>query len=126
MCSEFRVTDRPRWASSVRRLEVRVALNCEAAFRFPGNFLADFKRKRQVYIRDRICIRGLGEMKDTSFFPDSSESLPLLERILELRGREGISTRTHSFSATQSGFWSAGSLIFTPSFSISGKLNSSA
>lgn len=45
MCSEFRVTDRPRWASSVRRLEVRVALNCEAAFRFPGNFLADFKRE---------------------------------------------------------------------------------
>lgn len=64
-------------------------------------------------------------MKDTSF-PDSSESLPLLERILELRGREGISTRTHSLSATQSGFCSAGGLIFTPSFSISGKLNSSA
>ena len=53
MCSEFRVTDRPRWASSVRRLEVRIALNCEAAFRFPGNFLADFKRKRQIYVRDR-------------------------------------------------------------------------
>lgn len=31
-------------------------------------------------------------------FPDSSESLPLLERILELRGQRGISTRTHSLS----------------------------
>lgn len=35
---------------------------------------------------EKICIRGLGEIKDTSFFPDSSESLLLLERILEAEG----------------------------------------
>lgn len=46
----------------VRRLEVRVALNCEAAFSGSlGTFCMILKKgKRQVYIRDRICIRVVG------------------------------------------------------------------
>lgn len=51
-------------------LEVSTTLNCEAAFRFPGNFSVDFKRKREFISEiEKICIRELGEKKDTNLFP---------------------------------------------------------
>ena len=70
----LRVTGRAMWVSSIRS---KHCSKCEAAFRFPGNFSADFKRKRQrefVSEIEKICIRELGEKKNTGIFPQ----VPLL------------------------------------------------